>query len=88
MIGKRIRFLFFAVCIGGSIGAFIWGFLRIMGIGQELLFTALPKQVHMPYFVLLVCIVGGVSIGYGMGMLCSVEPEFGAGVSTILQKKD
>ena len=38
-MGKRIRFLFFAVCIGGVIGAFIWFFLRIMSIGQELLFT-------------------------------------------------
>lgn len=63
MIGKRIRFLFFAVCIGGSIGAFIWAFLRIMGIGQELLFTALPEQIHIPYFVLVACIVGGVVIG-------------------------
>ena len=62
-MGKRIRFLFFAVCIGGVIGAFIWGFLRIMGIGQELLFTVLPKQVPIPCFVLVVCILGGVVIG-------------------------
>ncbi len=63
MTGKRIRFLFFAVCIGGSIGAFIWAFLRVMGIGQELLFTALPKQIHIPCFVLVVCILGGLIVG-------------------------
>lgn len=63
MIGKRIRFLFFAVCIGGAIGAFIWGFLRVMGIGQELLFTVLPKYVPIPCFVPVVCILGGVIIG-------------------------
>lgn len=63
MIGKRIRFLFFAVCIGGVIGAFIWAFLRVMGIGQELLFTALPEQIHIPCFILVVCILGGVVIG-------------------------
>lgn len=63
MTGKRLRFLFFALCIGGAIGAFIWGFLRVMGIGQELLFTALPKQIHIPCFVLVVCILGGVIIG-------------------------
>ena len=39
-MGKRIRFLFFALCIGGAIGAFIWAFLRVMGIGQALLFWA------------------------------------------------
>ena len=63
MIGKRIRFLFFAVCIGGAIGAFIWGFLRVMGIVQELLFTELPKQVHIPCLVLVVCVLGGLVIG-------------------------
>ena len=63
MTGKRIRFLFFAVCIGGAIGAFIWGFLRIMGIGQELLFTALPEQVHISCLVPIICILGGLIIG-------------------------
>lgn len=63
MTGKRIRFLFFAVCIGGVIGAFIWAFLRVMGIGQELVFTVLPEQIHIPCFVLVVCILGGLVIG-------------------------
>ena len=63
MTGKRIRFLFFAVCIGGAIGAFIWFFLWLMGIGQELLFTALPEQVHIPCLILVICILGGLVVG-------------------------
>ena len=63
MTGKRIQFLFFAVCIGGAIGAFIWAFLRVMGIGQELLFSVLPNQIQIPCFILVVCILGGLVIG-------------------------
>ncbi len=60
---KKIRFLFFALCIGGAIGAFIWAFLRVMDIGQKFLFTGLPKLVQTPGLVLIVCILGGVVIG-------------------------
>ena len=62
-MGKKIRFLFFALCIGGAIGAFIWAFLRVMDIGQKFLFTGLPKLVQTPGLVLVVCILGGVVIG-------------------------
>lgn len=63
MTGKRIRFLFFAVCIGGVIGAFVWAFLRVMGIAQDFVFTILPEQIHIPCFVLVVCILGGLVVG-------------------------
>lgn len=63
MTGKRIRFLFFAVCIGGVIGAFVWAFLRVMGIAQDFVFTVLPERIHIPCFVLVVCILGGLVVG-------------------------
>lgn len=60
---SQLKFTFFAACIGGIIGAFIWAFLKVMGIGQEILFETLPKYINIPYLTLLTCIVGGLVIG-------------------------
>ncbi len=60
---KQLQFTFFTASIGGVIGAFIWAFLRVMGIGQEALFTILPKYVNIPYLMLITCVAGGLLIG-------------------------
>jgi len=60
---NQLQFIFFTACIGGAIGGFIWIFLRVMGIGQEILFTILPKYINIPYLTLIICIVGGLLIG-------------------------
>ncbi|MCI8780749.1 MAG: hypothetical protein HFH70_08750 [Lachnospiraceae bacterium] len=60
---NQIQFTFFAVCIGGVIGAFIWAFLKIMGLGQGILFTILPKYIHIPCLTLIICMFGGLLIG-------------------------
>jgi len=59
----QLRFIFFTACIGGAIGAFIWAFLKVMGVGQELLFTTLPKHINIPYLTLIICVAGGLLIG-------------------------
>lgn len=86
MIGKRIRFLFFAVCIGGVIGAFIWGFLWIMEMGQELLFTALPEQIHIPCLILVICILGGLVIGIYEKMF-HASPDNMEAVMAVIKKE-
>lgn len=60
---SQLQFTFFAVCIGGVIGAFIWAFLKVMGLGQEALFTILPESVDIPYLTLIICTAGGLLIG-------------------------
>ena len=60
---NQLQFIFFTACIGGAIGAFIWAFLKVMGMGQELLFTALPKYINIPYLTFIICTVGGLLIG-------------------------
>lgn len=85
-MGKKIRFLFFALCIGGAIGAFIWAFLRVMGIGQTLLFTVLPQYVPQPYVVLAVCILGGVVIGL-YEKLFHASPENMEAVMAVIKKE-
>lgn len=60
---SQLKFTFFAACIGGIIGTFIWAFLKVMGIGQEILFETLPKYINIPYLTLITCIAGGLVIG-------------------------
>ncbi len=60
---EKIRFVFFSVCVGGAIGAFIWLFLEIMEIGQGFLFEFLSDAVDFPYLVPVLCVVGGLLIG-------------------------
>lgn len=86
MIRKRVYFLFFALCIGGAIGAFIWAFLRVMGIGQELLFTELPKQVHIQGLILVICVFGGVVIGIYEKMF-HASPENMEAVMAVIKKE-
>lgn len=85
-MGKRIRFLFFALCIGGAIGAFIWAFLQVMGIGQALLFTKLPQLVPQPYLILAICILGGVVIGV-YEKLFHASPENMEAVMAVIKKE-
>lgn len=63
VIWTQFQFIFFAACIGGVIGIFIWAFLKVMGIGQECLFGLLPQYVNIPYLTLITCTVGGLLIG-------------------------
>lgn len=60
---NQLKFIFFTACIGGAIGAFVWAFLKVMGVGQELLFTILPKHIDFPYLILIICVAGGLLIG-------------------------
>lgn len=60
---EKIRFVFFAICVGGVIGAFVWLFLEIMAIGQEFLFEFLPDFIGFPYLVPVICVLGGLLIG-------------------------
>ncbi len=86
MIGKRIRFLFFAVCIGGAIGAFVWAFLKLMGVGQDFVFTTLPELIPIPYYVLVVCVLGGLVVGV-YEKLFHASPEDMETVMAVIKKE-
>lgn len=49
--------------MGAVIGAVIWGFMRIMHLCIELLWDKLPAFLDIPYYPLLICLVGGILIG-------------------------
>ncbi len=79
---EKIRFVFFAVCVGGAIGAFIWLFLEAMSLGQEFLFGFLPDTLDFPYLLPVLCVVGGLLIGL-METKFHASPEE---LQTVMQK--
>ena len=53
---------FWAV-IGTAAGALVWALLKIMAIGTEMIWEWIPEKIHIPYYTVLVCTVGGAIIG-------------------------
>ena len=56
-------FMIFSLAVGGVIGGIIWAFLKAMHLLIELIWHKLPEAVNVPYYTILVCLVGGVIIG-------------------------
>lgn len=49
--------------MGAVIGAVIWGFMRVMHLCIDFLWEILPAFLGIPYYPLLICLIGGVLIG-------------------------
>lgn len=60
---NNILFLLYTAILGGIVGAIIWGFLRVMNLGIDLIWDTIPSQLEFPYYPLCVCTVGGLLIG-------------------------
>ena len=56
-------FMIFSLAVGGVIGGIIWAFLKAMHLLIDLIWHKLPAAVNIPYYTILVCLVGGVIIG-------------------------
>lgn len=44
-------------------GALVWALLKIMASGTEMIWEWIPERIHIPYYTVLVCTVGGAIIG-------------------------
>ncbi len=62
-VRNRLIFLLAVLVIGAVAGAFVWGFLFLMNLGIDLLWTALPARLGISYLPLILCIVGGLLVG-------------------------
>lgn len=56
-------FMIFCLAIGGVIGGIIWAFMRVMHLLIELIWHKLPETVSIPYYTIILCLIGGVVIG-------------------------
>lgn len=60
---NQLELWFFCALIGAVAGALVWGLLKIMAIGTEVLWEWIPGQVSLPFYTVLVCTVGAAVIG-------------------------
>ena len=62
-IKNQLELWAFCAVIGTVAGALVWTLLKIMAIGTEMIWEWIPGKIHIPYYTVLVCTVGGAIIG-------------------------
>lgn len=61
---KNALLLFVYTCLlGGIVGAIIWAFLRVMNIGINFIWKYVPGRFNIPFYTIIVCVVGAFLIG-------------------------
>lgn len=62
-IKNQLELWAFCAVIGTVAGALVWALLKIMASGTEMIWEWIPERIHIPYYTVLVCTVGGAIIG-------------------------
>lgn len=62
-IKNQLELWAFCAVIGTVAGALVWVLLKIMASGTEMIWEWIPERIHIPYYTVLVCTVGGAIIG-------------------------
>ena len=60
---NSLLFICFAFVMGACSGLFIWIFFRIMNFSIHLLWHTIPNYVSIPFYTIILCILGGLLIG-------------------------
>ena len=60
---KRGVYLLFCALLGGAIALVVWAFLRVMGLGIDLLWHTIPEKLNFPLYTILLCLLGGLILG-------------------------
>lgn len=56
-------FMLYAICIGAITGLIVWCFLKIMNVSIEFIWETLPNIIQVPFYTIIVCVLGGLVIG-------------------------
>lgn len=62
-IKNQLELWAFCAVIGTVAGALVWALLKIMASGTEIIWEWIPERIHISYYTVLVCTVGGAIIG-------------------------
>lgn len=62
-IKNQLYLWIFCALIGGTAGAVVWVFLKVMAEGMAFIWEWIPNQIPLPYYTLIVCTAGGLLIG-------------------------
>lgn len=61
-IKKNTAYFIYAACLGAFVGAFIWAFLRIVSMLINFVWDYVPKQINIPFYTIMICVIGSVII--------------------------
>lgn len=62
-IKNEFKLWIFCLLIGGFAGGVIWTFLKAMSEGTKFIWEWFPEKYDIPYYTVIVCLVGGLIIG-------------------------
>ncbi len=82
-VKNHLLFLLYTVILGMIVGAIVWGFLRVMNLGIDFLWSFLPSQISFPLYTLCVCALGGLLIGLWMRKFGDYPEELGTVLGTV-----
>ena len=60
---NRFVFMIFYMAVGAVIGGIIWAFLKVVHVLIDVIWHEIPAVVDIPYYTIVVCLMGGVIIG-------------------------
>lgn len=62
-IFKNFGYILMCTFLGGIIAAIVWGFLKLMDSGIEFIWHWIPSHINIPFYTIIVCLLGGLLIG-------------------------
>lgn len=80
---NSLLFLLYTALLGAIVGAIVWGFLRIMALGIDLIWEEIPSHFDFPLYTLCVCTVGGLLIGLWKRKFGDYPEELGTVLGTV-----
>ena len=60
---NRLLFALYSLCLGAIIGTIIYGFMKLVNVGINLIWNIFPNIVHIPFYTIIVCTIGGIIVG-------------------------
>lgn len=84
----RLEYLLYSFLIGLLVGAVIWIFLQIMNGGIALLWQVIPDRIELPFYPVIIGIIGGLLIGLEQKKFGEYPEEMGTVFSTIKKTGD
>lgn len=79
---KRFVYILMCAFLGGIIAVIVWGFLKLMNSGIELIWHWIPSQINIPFYTIIVCLLGGLIIG----IFQSKAGPYPEGLETVIAK--
>lgn len=62
-IKNQLELWLFCAIIGAVAGGLVWALLKIMAVGMNLIWEWVPEHFLLPYYTIVVCVIGAFFVG-------------------------